>query len=267
MSEIELVNKLTSYLLSEMPQYSFHASKYSFEINARKRLLRSLMNLRPALPASNEFLELQDLYLQNELKNYGIVDCYSLPLTAYTKIALWRGDIIRVKCDAIVNAGNSDMLGCFVPNHNCLDNEIHTFAGVQLRLACSRKLKQFKGKKVNVGDCFLTDAYNLPSKYVIHVLGPSTRGRVSNFEKDLLRKCYLNVLDLAREYKLKTICFPCISTGEQGFPKSEAAIIATETVKNYLLEHDDSPAVIFDVYTDADEKLYSELLLEDISLY
>ncbi len=263
MSENELVNYLNSYLLDEMPQYKIHASKYSQDLEGRKRLLRSLMNLRPAKEADESFISFQNIYLQNELKNMGLVDCYSLPLTSYTKIALWRGDIIRVKCDAIVNSGNSDMLGCFVPNHLCLDNQIHTFGGVQLRLACQKEVSRFKGSKVNVGDCFITDAYNLPSKYVIHVLGPSTRGRISNYEKNLLEKCYLNVLDIARENKIKTLCIPCISTGQQGFPKTDAAKIATETVKNYLLEHSDSPAVIFDVFTDVDEKLYSDLLLEE----
>lgn len=267
MSEIELVNKLIRYLLSEMPQYSSYSKKYSFDVNGRKRLLRSLMNLRPASEACCSFLEEQDLFLQNELKNMGIVDCLSLPLTAYSKIALWRGDIIRVKCDAIVNTGNSDMLGCFVPNHHCLDNQIHTFAGVQLRLACKKERSKIKRHKINVGEGFITGGFNLPSKYVIHVLGPTVRGRVSNYEKSLLQKCYLTALDLARTYKFKTICFPCISTGEQGFPKKDASIIATETAKNYLLEHEDSPAVIFDVFTDTDEKLYSDLLLEDESFY
>ena len=263
MNEIELVNSLVEYLLSEMPQYVSYSNRYANDLNGRKRLLRSLMNLRPANEASITFLNDQDIYLRSELKNLGIVDCFSLPLTSYTKIALWRGDIVRVKCDAIVNACNSDMLGCFVPNHNCLDNEIHTFAGVQLRLACKNELSKFKGSKRAVGDVFITEAYNLPSKYVIHVLGPSTRGRVSNYEKNQLKECYLNVLDLAIVHNLKTLCMPCISTGEQGFPKREAATAATETVKEYIMEHPDSPAVIFDVYTDADEKFYSDLLLEN----
>ncbi len=263
MNEIEIVNSLIDYLLLEMPQYVSYSKRYANDLNGRKRLLRSLMNLRPAKEGSNNFLNYQDLYLKNELKNFGIVDCFSIPLTAYTKIALWRGDIVRVKCDAIVNACNSDMLGCFVPNHNCLDNEIHTYAGVQLRLACKNELAKFKGSKRAVGDVFITVAYNLPSKYVIHVLGPSTRGRISNYEKNELKKCYLNILNLARTHNLKTLCIPCISTGEQGFPKKDAALIATETVKDFIMEHPDSPAVIFDTYTDVDEKIYSDLLLEN----
>lgn len=257
----ELVNYLISYLLNEMPQYKKYASKYSSSMSDRKKLLRSLMNLRPPMEASEQFLKLQNYYLQNELENMGLVDCNSLTVSDYSKIALWKGDIMRLKVDAIVNPGNEDMLGCFVPNHNCIDNEIHSYAGVQLRSACQKETK-LKGSKMAIGDVFVTGAYNLPSSFVFHVLGPSIRGRTTYAEQNLLKRCYVNVLKKATSMNLKTIVFPCISAGEQGFPKKEAAFIATETVKDFILSEPKSPAVIFDVFTDVDEKYYTELLFE-----
>ncbi len=261
MIEQEILDYLISYLLNEMPEYLQYTKKFSNEINGKKKLIRSLMNLRKPKDASLEFKKYQSLYLKNELNNLGLVDCFSLPISDYRKIALWRGDIVRLKSEVIVNAGNFDMEGCYVPNHNCLDNEIHSYAGIELRLACHNAMLS-RGHKIGLGDAFITEAYNLPSKYVIHVLGPSIRGRTNNQDVLVLKRCYLNALDIAREYNLKTIAFPCISTGEQGYPKREAAFIATDTVKDYILEHSDSPAVIFDVYTDVDETIYKELLFE-----
>lgn len=261
MNEIEIVDYLIGYLLDEMPEYKTYSLKFGDSIPSKKKLLRSLMNLRKAKPTSDTYKKYESIYLKNELKLLGIVDCFSLPISDYRKIAFWRGDIVRLDSDAIVNAGNSDMQGCFVPNHNCLDNEIHSYAGSELRLACKKEMDS-KGHKIAVGEAFITEAYNLPSKYVIHVLGPSIRGRTNNQDKLALKKCYLSVLNIALENHIKTLALPCISTGEQGYPKKEAALIATDTVKDFIMEHSEAPAVIFDVYTDIDEQLYTSLLYE-----
>lgn len=257
----ETVIYLKKYLLDEMPEYKNYSLKFNNTLDGQASLIRSLMNLRKPKPVTEEFQKVEEIYLQTLLKNMGLVDCFSLSLTDYEKIALWRGDIVRLKADAIVNAGNTDMLGCFVPHHNCLDNCIHSFAGVELRNACYEEMSK-RGFKIGLGDVFYTKGYNLPSKYVLHVLGPSTRGRVTFSDQNVLKTCYLHCLELARKLHLRTLVFPCISTGEQGFPKNVAAKIATETVKEYLLEHSDAPAVVFDVFTDVDERLYSELLYE-----
>ena len=208
----ETVIYLKKYLLDEMPEYKNYSLKFNNTLDGQVSLIRSLMNLRKPKPVTEEFKKVEKIYLQTLLKNMGLVDCFSLSLTDYEKIALWRGNIVRLKADAIVNAGNTDMLGCFVPHHNCL--------------------------------------------------GPSTRGRVTFSDQNVLKTCYLHCLELARKLHLRTLVFPCISTGEQGFPKNVAAKIATETVKEYLLVHSDAPAVVFDVFTDIDERLYSELLYE-----
>lgn len=252
---------LKKYLLDEMPEYRNYSLKFSNTLDGQVSLIRSLMNLRKPKPVSDGYLKAEKIYLSYLLQNMGLVDCFSLSLTDYEKIALWHGDIVRLKADAIVNAGNTDMLGCFVPHHNCLDNCIHSFAGVELRNACFEEMSK-RGFKMGLGDVFYTGGYNLPSKYVFHVLGPSVRGRVTFSDQNVLKTCYLHCLELARKLHLRTLVFPCISTGEQGFPKSVAAKIANETVKEYLLEHSDAPAIVFDVFTDIDEKLYSELLYE-----
>lgn len=259
----EPLEQLISLLLEEMPNYQNYVYRFGSDERGRAKLARSLMNLRTPKKASDALLKTQDYYLQNEMKKMGLVDWYSLPVSDYEKIALWRGNIIRLSADAIVNCGNQDMLGCFVPNHNCLDNWIHSYAGVQLRFDCDIEMKK-RGRKFNVSDVFMTSGYNLPSKYVLHVLGPTVRGRTSFFEDGQLKKCYFNCLELARLNGFKSLVFPCISTGEQGFPKAKGAKIATETVKEYLMLHPDAPAVVFDVYTDIDETLYKKLLYENL---
>lgn len=261
MSDLDILDYLISSLLNEMPQYASYARRFGNDMQSKKKLLRSLMNLLPPIDVSDEFLKYQNLYLQNELQNMGLVDCKFLPLSGYRKIALWRGDIVRLKTEAIVNACNEDALGCFVPNHNCIDNTIHSYAGIQLRKKCYELMKA-RGHKLGIGEVLVTEAYNLPTKYIFHVLGPSVRGRTTFLDQTHLRDCYLNVLREATKMNVKTITFPCISAGEQGYPKKEAAKIATETVKEYILEEENSPAVIFDVFTDIDEKYYTHLLFE-----
>lgn len=261
MEFLESLNFLRKYLLDEMPEYQTYSRKFSNTLEGQISLIRSLMNLRKPKPVSVSFKDAEEIYLKSLLQNKGLVDGFSLPLTDYKKIALWRGDIVRLKADGIVNAGNTDMLGCFVPNHNCLDNCIHSFAGVELRYACYLEMKK-RAFKMAPGDVFYTLGYNLPSRFVFHVLGPSTRGRVTYSEQRVLRNCYLHCLELATKLHIKTLAFPCISTGEQGFPKREGALIATETAKDFLLVHPDAPAIIFVVFTDIGERLYSQLLYE-----
>ena len=217
MDFLESLNFLKNYLLREMPEYQNYSHRFSDTFDGQISLVRSLMNLRKPKPVSEDFKNIEQFYLKTLLENKGLVDCFSLPLTDYEKIALWRGDIVRLKTDAIVNAGNTDMLGCFVPRHNCLDNCIHSFAGIELRNACYEEMSK-RGFKMALGDVFYTNGYNLPSKYVFHVLGPSTRGRVTFSDQNVLKSCYLHCLELARKFHLRTLVFPCISTGEQGFP-------------------------------------------------
>lgn len=261
MNEIEIIDYLIYSLLEEMPEYKAYSLKFGNGVLSKKKLLRSLMNLRKAKPLPQTYKTYESIYLKNELNSLGLVDCLSLPLSDYKKIALWRGNIVRLNSEAIVNAGNYDMQGCFVPNHNCLDNEIHSYAGSELRLACKKEMDA-RGHKIGIGEAFVTRAYNLPSKYVIHVLGPSIRGRTNNEDKLALQRCYLSILGIALKLHLKTIAIPCISTGEQGYPKKEAAIIATDTVKDFILDYVDAPVVIFVTYTDIDEKIYTSLLYE-----
>ena len=174
------------------------------------------------------------------------------------KIKIISGDITRFDGDAIVNAANSQLLGCFEPNHNCIDNIIHTKAGVQLRLACA-ELIESQGKQEGVGKAKITDAYNLPANYVIHTVGPQIRKTpVSRMNRDLLARCYRNCLEIADKHQLKSIAFCCISTGVFGFPQAEASRIAIDTVLNYKQTHQSGIKVIFNVFTDIDAKLYKE---------
>lgn len=231
--DFDALNFLIDYLLGEMPQYVSYANSFKKDLIGQKKLLRSLMNLRKPNPIRKEFLFVQDSYLQNELFDMGLVDCNFLPISDYKKIALWRGDIVRLKCDAIVNAGNPDMLGCFVPNHNCLDNEIHSYAGIQLRNQCD-SLMASKGRKIALGEVLITSAYNLPCKHIFHVLGVPIRGNITFLDKKNLKNIYLSILKTATKMHLRSIAVPCISTGEQNFPKKEAALIATDAVKEFI---------------------------------
>jgi len=218
------------------------------------RLLRALMNVREPMPMDSELLRIQDECLHEEIMRKGIVDYKTLsPIS--DGIYLWQGDITRLKCDAIVNAANSQMLGCFYPNHGCIDNAIHTYAGVELRLFCSKIMKA-QGHEEPTGSAKITPAFNLPSKHVIHTVGPIVSGYLSNKHERLLASCYDSCLNLASEYGLKSIAFCCISTGEFGFPNKRAAEIAIETVKQHKAVSD----VIFNVFKDQDYEIYKRLL-------
>ena len=191
---------------------------------AQKRLLRSLFNIRPPRSVTGGFMEIQDAYLQEETRQKGITDIAELTL-AEDGIYLWQGDITTLKCDAIVNAANSRLLGCFVPCHGCIDNVIHTYAGVQLRAACA-ELMQAQGHE-ETGRAKITPAFNLPCRYVLHTVGPVVGGRVTKKDEELLASCYRSCLELAAENHLRSVAFCCISTGEFHFPNRRAAEIAT----------------------------------------
>lgn len=225
----------------------------------QKRLLRSLFNIRMPKAVTDDFLQIQDAYLQEENRRKGITDIADLE-TIQKGIYLWQGDITTLKCDAIVNAANSQMLGCFNPCHGCIDNVIHTYAGIQLRRYCN-EIMQKQGHNEPTGQAKITPAYNLPCKYIIHTVGPIVGGALTKEDCELLKSCYLSCLKLAGENGCKSIAFCCISTGVFGFPQREAAEIAVETVKEYQKKHDIE--VIFNVFKDSDKQIYRELLSAD----
>lgn len=225
----------------------------------QKRLLRTLMNVRPAYPIAQDFLKIQDEYLMALAHDRGIVNISDLSQIR-PDIYLWRGDITRLKCDAIVNAANSALLGCFVPCHGCIDNAIHSAAGIQLRAACN-DIMQKQNAPEGTGLAKITPAYNLPSKYVIHTVGPIVASDVpSKRDNELLSACYISCLDLASQNKLGSIAFPCISTGEFHFPNAAAAEIAVNTVLEYKRKNASSIKVIFNVFKELDYDIYRGLL-------
>ena len=226
------------------------------EEGEQKRLLRALMNVRPPRIAAREFLEIQDAYLQAETAAKGVTDVGDLR-PAEEGICLWRGDITTLRCGAIVNAANSQMLGCFVPCHGCIDNAIHTFAGVQLRLACA-ELMERQGHEEPTGGAKLTPAFNLPCRYVLHTVGPIVTGRLTDRQERQLASCYRSCLALAAEHGIESVAFCCISTGEFRFPPERAAEIAVETVRACRKEL--GIQVVFNVFKESDERIYRRLL-------
>ena len=235
------------------------------DTDGKRQILRSLMNIRMPRETSQEVLDVQDEYLKERIREMGIVELSDIPVIR-DGLSIWQGDITRLAVDAIVNAANSQMLGCFIPMHTCIDNCIHTFAGVQLRSECNEKMKQLRMKygrsyEQPTAVPMLTDAYNLPAKKVVHVVGPVVQyGLTPELEKDLA-DCYLNTLDLCAANDLKSVAFCCISTGVFHFPNKRAAEIAVKAVNEWLAEN---PAkmerVIFNVFKDEDKKYYEEEL-------
>ena len=224
----------------------------------QKQLLRALMNLRPAAPVSEEFRMIQDEYLQAENTAKGIVTLDLIP-EVHDDLYLWQGDITRLKVGAIVNAANSGMTGCYIPNHRCIDNAIHTFAGVELRLACAELMEQ-QSYPEPTGRAKITPAFNLPCRYVLHTVGPIIDGRVTKEDKELLASCYRSCLELAAENGLESVAFCCISTGEFHFPNDLAAEIAVRTVKEFLKKQTSVKKVIFNVFKDLDKAIYEKQL-------
>ena len=247
---------LIRYLLDE--QLKYKDTEMPDDIQAQKRLLRSLMNVRSPKPISEEFLRVQDDYLQEELSQKHITFVSDL-LPLEPGIYVWQGDITTLACDAIVNAANSGMTGCYYPCHGCIDNAIHSYAGVQLRLECDAIIKA-QGHEEPTGTAKITEAYNLPCRYVLHTVGPIITGSLKKQDEDLLASCYRSCLALAEEYGLKSIAFCCISTGEFRFPNQRAAEIAVETVREYRKQTGSEIEVIFNVFKDIDDDIYRELL-------
>lgn len=247
---------LIKELLKEQPGYS--DTKIPANEQEQKNLLRSLFNIRPPKSISDEFLRVQDDYLKEETEQKGITDLAELTPVSHG-IYLWQGDITTLRCDAIVNAANSQMLGCFCPCHGCIDNAIHTFSGVQLRLACAEIMKK-QGREEETGKAKITPAFNLPCSYVLHTVGPIVGRQLTKHDKDLLASCYRSCLELAEQNGVKSIAFCCISTGEFHFPNDKAAEIAVSTVKEYKAQTNSSIEVIFNVFKEMDYSIYRELL-------
>lgn len=231
------------------------------DADAQRQLLRGLLNIREPRRIGADFLQIQDEYLQEETAAKGITDAADLaPLQP--GLYLWQGDITTLKCDAIVNAANSGMTGCYCPNHGCIDNAIHTYAGVQLRLACAEIMDR-QGHPEPTGQAKITPAFNLPCRYVLHTVGPIINGRVTQRDRALLASCYRSCLELAAENGLESVAFCCISTGEFHFPNEQAAEIAVQTVKAFLKKQTSVKKVIFNVFKDMDKKIYAGLLGAD----
>jgi len=231
----------------------------------KRRILRSLMNIRMPKKLDDSVLALQDEYLRERIRENGIVTLSEIPVIR-NGMSIWQGDITRLAVDAIVNAANSQMLGCFVPMHTCIDNCIHTFAGVQLRAECNRQMNQLRiryGRDYEQPTAvpMLTDGYNLPAKKIVHIVGPIVEGRLTKALEQDLADCYRNTLDLCAENGLRSVAFCCISTGVFRFPNQRAAEIAVETVSQWLDEHKRRiERVIFNVFKDEDKAYYEKLL-------
>ena len=247
---------LIQSLLNERP--SCQKQIIPADSERQKILLRGLMNVRRPVRIGADFLQVQDAYLQDETAAKGITDIADLT-PIQPGLYLWHGDITTLKCDAIVNAANSGMTGCYIPNHRCIDNAIHTFAGVELRLACAERMEQ-QGHPEPTGQAKITPAFNLPCRYVLHTVGPIISGRVTKEDKELLASCYHSCLELAAENSLESVAFCCISTGEFHFPNEQAAEIAVRTVKEFLKKQTSVKKVIFNVFKDLDKAIYEKLL-------
>lgn len=256
MNQAERRVYLIHTLLSERP--SCRRQEIPKDAARQRVLLRGLMNVRPAKQISPEFLSVQDEYLRQELSEAGVTHVEDLqPVSG--DLYLWQGDITKLSCGAIVNAANSGLTGCYVPNHACIDNCIHTYAGVQLRLACA-ELMQRQGHEEPTGQAKITPAYNLPCRYVLHTVGPIVSGDVTAEDERLLASCYRSCLALAEENGVESLAFCCISTGVFHFPNRCAAEIAVQTVRQYKAASGSRMKVIFNVFKDQDREIYAQLL-------
>lgn len=260
-------NQRLDYLLEKFKEDSgrYRNLQVGESIDDKRVALRSLMNIRMPGAMDDEILRIQDEYLSARIREKGIVALDSIPKVA-DKLSIWQGDITLLAVDAIVNAANSQMLGCFVPMHTCIDNCIHTFAGVQLRLECHNKMEELRsihGQSYEQPTSvpMLTDGYNLPAKKVIHVVGPIVSGSLDAGHEKALADCYTNVLDMCLANRLRSVAFCCISTGVFHFPNRRAAEIATGMVKGWLKEHPEAmDRVIFNVFKDKDKEYYEQFI-------
>lgn len=263
------------YLLEAFKKDSGRYKDMEVSKEDRRTVLRSLMNIRLPKPLPQEILKVQDEFLREESIEKGIVALQEIPtidkqygskVAFADKISLWQGDITRLAVDAIVNAANSQMLGCFVPCHECIDNAIHSAAGIELREECSRLMDEERrkyGKKYEepTGTAKVTKAYNLPCKAVIHTVGPIVSYRLTDELRNDLKKCYQSCLRSLVEHGYRSIAFCCISTGEFHFPNEEAAEIAVTEVTKFLMENGEKiDRIVFNVFKDLDKEIYEELL-------
>lgn len=252
MTQQERRVNLIQYLLDESQRYK--NMQIPTDEAEQKKLLRSLMNVRAPRPIGEDFLAAQDEYLQTETAAKGITDIYDLtPME--DGIYLWQGDITTLRCGAIVNAANSGMTGCYAPCHGCIDNAIHTYAGVQLRLECAGLMEK-QGHEEETGRAKITAAYNLPCDFILHTVGPIVSGQVTGTDEEQLACCYRSCLTLAKENGIQSVAFCCISTGEFHFPNRRAAEIAVQTVR----QHRGDVEVIFNVFKNIDYEIYRDLL-------
>ena len=251
MNKEKLLLKIIEYLIQES-NYNIEVP-YSYE--NLKNLYKTLVNIRLPKMVNEEILKLEDEYLCLELRDKKIVDVNSLKAIE-DNIILWRGDITTLKCDVIVNAGNKGGLGCFNPSHICIDNVIHTNAGMRLRLECNEILK---GEELSNGEIIVCDAYNLPSKKVITTVGPEIINEVTNQDELDLANCYKKSLEYAIKNGYNSIAFPCIATGLFGYPINKAKIVAYNSVKEILIKYKTNIKVIFNVFSESDYNEYRKL--------
>lgn len=256
---IENLRYIFRTLLAEREEYAGWQIPDTLE--KQQAMMRALLNVRPPLPVTTEFLQAQDAELRQQLADKGIVALQDIPpCQSDNRLRIWQGDITRLQVDAIVNAANSALLGCFVPLHRCIDNAIHSAAGVQLRLECDR-LMQAQGHPEPTGCAKITRGYNLPAKYVLNTVGPIVcDGKPTSMQEMVLADCYRSCLALADARKLASIAFCCISTGEFGFPQERAAQIAVGTVIDCLKTASYIQEVVFNVFKDEDLFIYRGLL-------
>ena len=245
----ELLNEKNEYEQIKIPK----------DEEEQKRLLRGLMNIREPKKASNDFIKIQDEYLAYEIEKNGIIDIDTLA-SVKDGIYIYQGDITKLKCDAVVNAANSGMTGCYRPNHNCIDNCIHTFAGIQLRLLCAEIMEK-QGHSEETGTAKITPAFNLPSKYIIHTVGPIVQGNLTKEDCQKLKDSYNACLNIAAENNVGSIAFCCISTGVFCFPNEAAAEIAVRTVSEFMKKNTSVKKVIFNVFKDIDREIYERILI------
>ncbi len=278
MSDIKQEERL-DYLVEEFKKDSvrYRGFQTPDDTEGKRKTLRSLMNIRMPGMMPAEVLKVQDEYLQERIRENGIVKLEDIPTIAELgssldhagRISIWKGDITRIAADVIVNAANSQMLGCFIPNHHCIDNCIHTFAGIQLRAECDRQMSMLREKygpdyEQPTAAPMLTDGYNLPARKVIHIVGPVVEYSLTAGLEDDLAACYRNALDMCLENGLRSIAFCCISTGVFHFPNERAAEIAVRTVTDWLSDHEDGmDRVIFNVFNDRDRSYYERELQTD----
>ena len=255
------LDSILEMLIDAMPEYRH--IQIADDRSGKRKLMRSFMNIIPPREYPDEFLKIQNDELVLQLNEKGIIEIDEVaPSTSNFRLKLWQGDITRLNVDAIVNAANSQMLGCFVPLHACIDNAIYSAAGVQLRNECHQLMLQ-QGKPEQTGKAKITAGYNLPAKFVIHTVGPIIQNdQASKNDEDLLASCYQSCLQLAEENKLQSIAFCCISTGEFRFPNLRAAEIAVETVSSYFEKKPESSlkTIVFNVFKEQDYKIYKEIL-------